>query len=99
MPEYPLKIFEKLDPELLKHVENTREFALADGVLPRKFKLLIALALDAAHGAERGVKALAQATLQAGATKEEIAEALRVACYVCGAGSVYTAAHALAEIY
>jgi alkylhydroperoxidase/carboxymuconolactone decarboxylase family protein YurZ len=99
MPEYPLKIFEKLDPELLKHVENTREFALADGVLPRKFKLLIALALDAAHGAEGGVKALAQAALQAGATREEITEALRVACYVGGAGSVYTAANALTELY
>ena len=99
MPEYPLKIFEKLNPELLEHVENTREFALADGVLPRKFKLLIALALDADHGAERGVKALAQAALQAGATKEEIVKALRVACYVCGAGSVFTAAHALAEIH
>ena len=99
MPDYPLKIFEKLDPELLKHVENTREFALADGVLPRKFKLLIALALDAAHGAEGGVRALAQAALQAGATKEEIVEALRVACYVCGAGCVYTAAHALTELH
>jgi alkylhydroperoxidase/carboxymuconolactone decarboxylase family protein YurZ len=99
MPEYPLKIFEKLDPELLKHVENTREFALADGVLPRKFKLLIALALDAAHGAEGWVRALAQAALQAGATREEITEALRVACYICGAGSVYTAAHALTGLY
>jgi len=99
MSEHPLKIFEKLDPELLKLVENTRELALADGALPKKFKLLIAMALDASHGAVQGVKALAQAAMQAGATKEEITEALRVAQYVSGVGSVYTAAQALKEIF
>ena len=99
MSEYPLKIFEKLDPELLKLVENTRELALTDGALPKKFKLLIAMALDASHGAVQGVKALAQAAMQAGATKEEITETLRVAQYVSGAGSVYTAAHALNELF
>jgi len=99
MSEYPLKIFEKLDPELLKLVENTRELALTDGALPKKFKLLIAMALDASHGAVQGVKALAKAAMQAGATKEELTEALRVAQYVSGAGSVYTAAHALNELF
>lgn len=99
MAEHPLKIFEQLDPELLALVTETREFALADGALSRKVKLLIALALDASHGAVEGVKALAQAAEQAGATQEELTEALRVAHYVCGAGSVYTAAHALAAVY
>lgn len=99
MSEHPLKIFEKLDPELLKLVENTSELAFADGALPRKFKLLIAMALDASHGAVQGVKALTQAAMQAGATKEEIREALRVAQYVSGVGSVYTAARALEELF
>jgi alkylhydroperoxidase/carboxymuconolactone decarboxylase family protein YurZ len=99
MSENPLKIFEKLDPELLELVENTRKLALADGALPRKFKFLIAMALDASHGTVQGVKALAQAALQAGATKEEIAEALRVAQFISGVGSVYTAAHALKESF
>ena len=99
MPEHPLKIFEKIDPDLLKLVENTSEFALADGALPRKFKILIALTLDASHGAVQGVKSLAQAALKAGATKEEITEALRVAQYVSGVGSVYTAAHAFKELF
>ena len=93
-----MKILEKLDPELLRVVENTRELALTDGALPRKFKLLIAMALDASHGAVQGVKSLAQAALQAGATKDEIREALRVAQYGCGVGSVYTAAQALKEL-
>jgi len=45
MSENPLKIFEKLDPELLELVENTKKLALTDGALPRKFKFLIAMAL------------------------------------------------------
>jgi len=99
LSESPLKILEKLDPDLLKLVENTSKFALTDGALPRKFKLLIAMALDASHGAVQGVKSLAQAATQAGATREELIEALRVAQYVSGIGSVYTAAHALKELF
>jgi alkylhydroperoxidase/carboxymuconolactone decarboxylase family protein YurZ len=98
LSESPLKILEKLDPELLRVVENTRDLALADGALPRKFKLLIAMALDASHEAVQGVKSLAQAAAQAGATKDEIREAVRVAQYVSGVGSVYTAAQALKEL-
>jgi len=99
MQEHPLQTLEKLDPELLRLVEDTRELALGDGALPRKFKLLIALSLDAAHGAVDGVKSLAQAAMQAGATKKEIAEALRVAQYVSGVGSIYTASRALKELF
>jgi alkylhydroperoxidase/carboxymuconolactone decarboxylase family protein YurZ len=99
MPEHPLKIFEKLDPELLNLVENTRELALADGALPKRIKLLIAMALDASHGAVQGVKALAQAATQSGATQEEITEALRVTQYVSGVGSIYTAASVLRELF
>ena len=98
MAEDPLKVFEELDPELLKLVRQTSELALADGALPRKVKLLIAMALDAAHGAVGGVRALAQMAMEAGATRQEVAEALRVANYVSGAGAVYTAAHALADV-
>ena len=99
MAEHPLKILEKVDPELLKRVNETSSFAFEDGVLPKKFKLLIAMTLDAAHGTAPGVKSLTQQALQAGATKEEIMEALRVAHYICGAGCVYTAANAFREIF
>jgi len=99
MAEHPLKIFEKIDPELLKLVKDTNTFALADGALPRKFKLLIAMALDASHGTVQGVKSLTQQAMQAGATKEEVMEALRVAQYISGAGAVYTAAHAFRELF
>jgi alkylhydroperoxidase/carboxymuconolactone decarboxylase family protein YurZ len=96
--EHPLKVYEELDPKLLNLVNNTRDLALADGALPRKVKLLIAMVLDAVHGASEGVQALAREAIKAGATKEEISEALRVAQYICGVGCVYTAARALREV-
>ncbi len=99
MAENPLKIFEKMDPELLKIVDNTKALALNDGALPRKIKLLIATALDASKGTAEGVKALTQQALSAGATKEEVMEAVRVADFICGVGCVYTAAHAFKEVF
>ena len=99
MPESPLKVFEIIDPELLKATKNAQELALGEGVIPRKYKYLMALALDAAHGAERGVNTLARAAMKAGATKEEIGEALRVAYFISGVGSTYTAAHGLAGLF
>jgi alkylhydroperoxidase/carboxymuconolactone decarboxylase family protein YurZ len=99
MAENPLKIFEKLDPELLKLVDNTKALALNDGALPRRIKLLIAMALDASKEAVEGVKSLAEQALKAGATKEEITEALRVADYICGVGCVYTAARAFKDLF
>ena len=99
MADHPLKIFEKIDPELLKHVGDTNAFALADGALPRKIKFLIAMALDAAHGTVEGTRSLAEQAMKAGATKGEIVETIRVAQYVSGAGSVYVAARALKELF
>jgi alkylhydroperoxidase/carboxymuconolactone decarboxylase family protein YurZ len=99
MAEHPLKVLEKLDPKLLDLVRNTNSFALADGALPRKIKFLIAMALDASHGAVEGVKALAEQAMKAGATKEEIVETIRVTQYISGVGSVYTAARALKELF
>lgn len=99
MAEHPLKIFEKVDPELLQLVKQTNALALDDGALPRKSKLLIAMALDASHGTVEGVKSLTQQALKAGATREEIIEALRVAQYISGVGCVYVAAQAFKEIF
>ena len=94
-----LKDFEKIDPELLKHVGGANAFALTDGALPRKIKFLIAMALDAAHGTVEGTMALADQAVKSGATKEEIVETIRVAQYISGVGSVYVAARALKELF
>lgn len=99
MADSPLKVLERLDPQLLKLMEEARTLELGDGALPRKYKLLIAMALDASAGAVNGVTSLARGAMAAGATPQEVAEALRVAHYICGAGSVYTAARGLSEVF
>ena len=99
MSKQPLDVFNRIDPEFFKHVANTREFALGEGAIPLKYKFLIAMALDSAEGTSDGVKTLAMAAMKAGATKEEIAETLRIANYISGVGSTYTAAEALADIF
>jgi alkylhydroperoxidase/carboxymuconolactone decarboxylase family protein YurZ len=99
MAEHSLKIFEKIDPELLTLVRDTNAFALADGALPKKIKFLIAMALDASLGTVEGVKSLVEQAMKAGATKEEVVETIRVAQYISGVGSVYTAARALRELF
>ena len=99
MAEHPLKIFEKIDPELLNIVRDANTFALSDGALPRKIKFLIAMALDAAHGTVEGTRALAEQAMKAGATREEIVETIRVAQFIGGVGSVYVAARALRELF
>lgn len=95
MAENPLSPIMKLDPAFMAHLQQAEKLVYSDGALSRKTKLLMALAFDAAHGASEGVKALAASARQAGATKEEIAEAVRVAYHLAGVGSVYTAAHGL----
>jgi alkylhydroperoxidase/carboxymuconolactone decarboxylase family protein YurZ len=99
MPENPLQPIENLDPKLMKLVEESRSLSFGDGALPVKVKLLIALALDATHGAVEGVRSLAQAAIRAGATPEEIAETLRVTQFISGVGSVYTASRGIKDLF
>ncbi len=97
MPGHPLAAIWKLDPDLKAHIERADEFTYNDGALPKKFKLLIALAFDAALGKERGVASLARQALAAGASMQEITEALRVAYHLTGVHSAYTASLGLEE--
>jgi alkylhydroperoxidase/carboxymuconolactone decarboxylase family protein YurZ len=99
MPENPLSGTLKIDPELVEHMKATDDWAFADGALPKKTKLLIAMVFDAADGAVGGVRGLAQRALNQGATKEEIGEALRVAYLMKGAGIPYIASQGLKELF
>jgi alkylhydroperoxidase/carboxymuconolactone decarboxylase family protein YurZ len=99
MAKHPLETIEKLDPEFFQSVTRSSEKAFTDGALSAKTKYLIAMALDAAHGAAGGVASLARQALEHGAGKEEIVEAIKVANYVNGVGSVYTASFGLAEVF
>lgn len=97
MPDHPLALLEKIDPEFMKKIAETNALVYADGALSRKVKLLMALAFDAAHGAVNGVRALGAQALAAGATPTEIAETLRVAYQLSGVGSLYVAAQGLKD--
>ncbi len=70
MSEDFFKVIGKVDPKLLDVFRNTNELAFTDGALPRKLKILIALALDASRGVVEGVKTLAKAAMQAGQKEE-----------------------------
>ena len=55
MPGNPLEAITAIDPEFMEFIKNSDKLIYGDGALPRKFKLLIALAFDAANGASDGV--------------------------------------------
>ena len=97
MADHPLSTMRKLDPDFMKRVDDTDAVIYCDGALPRRIKLLMAMAFDAANGAPGGVKALAEQAMKAGATKEEIAEALRVAFHLSGVGCLYAASFGLKD--
>ncbi|MGB9940283.1 carboxymuconolactone decarboxylase family protein [Methanosarcina sp.] len=98
MTENPLQVIVDQDPDLFTLLESTRELAFVENGIPLKYKFLLAMALDAANGAVNGVKFLAIQAMQAGATKEEIMQAVRITQYIFGAGAVYTASEALKDI-
>ena len=98
LTENPLQVIVDQDPKFFTLLENTRELAFVEGGIPLKYKFLLAMALDAANGSVNGVKFLAIQAMQEGATKEEIMQAIRIAQYVFGVGSVYTASEALKDV-
>jgi alkylhydroperoxidase/carboxymuconolactone decarboxylase family protein YurZ len=94
-----MEFLKENNEQLFNNITSARNLAFRDGALSVKNRLLIALALDAAHGAVDGVKNLAKQAMDAGASKEEIFEALEVVYLISGVGSMYTAARALNEIF
>ncbi len=98
MPENPLETLKKIDPEIIDHLGGMDEHIYGDGALSRKIKLLMAMAFDAAHGAQGGVRALALRAMREGATEKEIAEALRVAYHLTGVGALYVGSLALKDV-
>ena len=98
MAEHPLAVLGRIDPELMDHLKATDQLVYTTGALSRKIKLLMALAFDAAHGAEGGVAALAQHAIKEGASTAEIAETVRVAYHLAGVGALYTASRGLKDV-
>ena len=70
MEEHPLNIIKEKDSDFFNVIEASMQNALSEGSIPLKYKFLIAMALDAEHGAVDGVKVLAMQAMAEGATKE-----------------------------
>ncbi len=98
MAANPLQPIEENDSELFDFIQQGRELAYEPGALGRKNKLLIALAIDITHNAVNGIRSLALQALEAGASKEEIMETLRVCGHISGAGCIYSAAAGLKDV-
>lgn len=95
MPESPLDALGRIAPDFVEQLRATDQLIYADGALPARFKVLVALAFDAERGMENGVRSLARLALAHGATPEEIVEVLRVAYHLTGVPTVFTAARGL----
>lgn len=85
------------DPKLHESVSSVAGLAMSPGALDGKTKLLIAIALDALMGSQKGVKHLTKQAKKAGITKEEVAEALRLAYFVAGNGVLAVSGKAFEE--
>lgn len=82
-------------PDIMKGFGTLSEAAMRDGVLSRKSKELIALALGVAGHCDACLGFHLQALIKLGATRAEIEEALGVAVYMGGGPSLMYAADAL----
>jgi AhpD family alkylhydroperoxidase len=83
-------------PDLLRGFRTLAEAATRDGVLTRKTKELIALALGVAGHCDACLGFHLQTLIKLGATRAEVEEALGVAVYMGGGPSLMYAADALA---
>lgn len=87
MSQFNPKFLEEIkeyDPQLYAAANSVVDMAYAEGALDTKTKLLIAVALDALSASQGGVTSLSARARAAGATEEEIKEAIRMAYYICG---------------
>ena len=87
-------LLEKDAPDVFKMVGGARESVLTEGALPLKTKILMTMLCDALLGHADGVTAIANRARMAGATEEEIAETVGVACLFGGMPAVVTGANA-----
>jgi AhpD family alkylhydroperoxidase len=83
-------------PEVMKGFNALAEAATRDGVLSRKTKELIALALGVAAHCDACLGFHLQTLVRLGVTRAEVEEALGVAVYMGGGPSLMYAADALA---
>lgn len=71
-----VKIMEEVAPEVLLHYANLRASTLKDGIVPRKLKEFVLVAINVAERYETGIKLHAKSARELGATDKELAEVM-----------------------
>ncbi len=99
MSANPLDAYKELDPKLIEQYQNLAGLAYAEGALSLKFKLLIAMSIDVAEGALEGAIILGKRAQKAGASKEEILEALRIAYQIGGTKAIFCSAQLIKILF
>ena len=95
----PLDIFKEFDPKILEYWSRLQGLTYSEGALSVKTKLLIALAIDTVIGSADGATVLGQRAINAGATKDEIIETLRIAYSIAGNPALFTSAKVLHNLF
>jgi alkylhydroperoxidase/carboxymuconolactone decarboxylase family protein YurZ len=95
----PLDVYREFDSEVIQCYDRLQELVFSEGILPQKFKVLIAMAIDVEHGTLQGATVLGRKAPKLGAKKDEIIEALRVSYYVGGNRALFTSAQVLQNLF
>ena len=82
-------------PAVIETFEKFHQAAGATGALDRKIKELMALAISITHGCDDCIAHHVHDAIEAGATREEFAEALSVAVLMGGGPGMIYASHAI----
>ena len=96
MPPFA-KAVQKNDRELLRHMQELRDFVETDGALPARFKILMELFGDAILAHPDGVRSLSIRARSLGATEDEINETVRMAFLFGGLPGLVTATNAFPD--
>lgn len=82
-------------PDVIKPFNRFHQAAVADGALDRKTKELIALAISVTSGCDDCIAHHVHDAMEAGATREEFADALGVAVLMGGGPAMIYASHTI----
>ena len=92
-PEW-LQMLKERDPKFTEMYVAQRDEVLKDGAIPAKYKILMTMIVDAITAHPDGCAAIANHARAAGATEEEITEAVQVAYLFGGTPGLVTAINA-----
>ena len=85
-------------PDVMETFERLHQAAGATGALDRKTKELMALTISVTHGCDDCIAHHVHDAMEAGATREEFAEALGVAVLMGGGPGMIYASHAIEAV-